>query len=148
MGYLFSWQNLLFSDSLFDSQLFLCMELSGCYYNSLGYNSSHTRIPQLDGTLHKKMKFSMKDFVSKCGQIRRKLRIWSDLMKKSLMKNFIFCTVATMLHQRVKHLSNSQNCCNASSQDMPVACLDLIVFRKKITTVIDEDRFTKSSGRT
>ena len=40
-----------------------------------------------------KMKFSIKDFCSKCGQIRRKLRIWSHLLKKSLMENFIFCAV-------------------------------------------------------
>ena len=40
-----------------------------------------------------KMKFSMKDFLSKCDQIRRKLRIWSHLLKKSLIENFIFCAV-------------------------------------------------------
>ena len=34
-----------------------------------------------------KMKFSIKDFSSKCGQIRRKLRIWSHLLEKSLLKN-------------------------------------------------------------
>ena len=39
------------------------------------------------------MKFSIKDFVSKCDQIRRKLRIWSHLLTKSLMENFIFCAV-------------------------------------------------------
>ena len=39
------------------------------------------------------MKFPIRDFFSKCDQIRRKLRIWSDLLKKSLMKNFIFCVV-------------------------------------------------------
>ena len=39
----------------------------------------------------KKKKFSMKDFFSKCGQIRRKLWIWSHLLKKSLIENFIFC---------------------------------------------------------
>ena len=38
-----------------------------------------------------KMKFSIKDFFSKCDQIRRKLRIWSHLLKKSLMENLIFC---------------------------------------------------------
>ena len=43
-----------------------------------------------------KMKFSIKDFLSKCDQIRRKL-------KKSLMENFIFCAV--LHHQR----------CNTSS---------------------------------
>ena len=40
-----------------------------------------------------KMKFSIKDFFSKCVQIRIFLRIWSHLLKKSLMKNFIFCAV-------------------------------------------------------
>ena len=29
----------------------------------------------------------------KCDQIRRKLRIWSHLLNKSLMENFIFCEV-------------------------------------------------------
>ena len=41
----------------------------------------------------KKMKFSIEDFYCKCDQIRRKLRIWSHLLKKSLMINFIFCVV-------------------------------------------------------
>ena len=40
-----------------------------------------------------KMKFSIMDFISKCDQFRRKLRIWSHLLKKSLMGNFIFCVV-------------------------------------------------------
>ena len=42
-------------------------------------------------TLHKRMKFSIKDLFSKCDQIHRELRIWSHLLKKSLKKNFIFC---------------------------------------------------------
>ena len=37
-----------------------------------------------------KMKFSYKDIFSKCGQIHRKLRIWSHLLKKSLMENLVF----------------------------------------------------------
>ena len=36
------------------------------------------------------MEFSIKDFFSKCDQIRRNLR---DLLKKSLVENFIFCAV-------------------------------------------------------
>ena len=40
-----------------------------------------------------KMKFFIKDFFSKCDQIRRKPRIWSHLLKKSAVKNFIFCAV-------------------------------------------------------
>ena len=39
------------------------------------------------------MKFSITDFFSKCDQIPRKLRIWSHLLKKSLIENFIFCAV-------------------------------------------------------
>ena len=40
-----------------------------------------------------KMKFFITDFFSKCDQIRSFLLIWSHLLKKSLMENFIFCTV-------------------------------------------------------
>ena len=39
------------------------------------------------------MKFYMKDFFSKCDQIRSFLPILSHLRKKSLMENFIFCAV-------------------------------------------------------
>ena len=42
---------------------------------------------------HKKTKFSIEDFLIKCDQIRRKLRIWSHLLKKSLVENFIFCAM-------------------------------------------------------
>ena len=38
-------------------------------------------------------KFLIKDFFRKCDQIHRFLRIWSHLLKKSLMENFIFCVV-------------------------------------------------------
>ena len=41
-----------------------------------------------------KMNLSIKDFFSKCDQIRSFLRIWSHLLKKSLMEKFIFCAVA------------------------------------------------------
>ena len=47
--------------------------------------------------LHKKWRFSLKDFFSKCDQIRRKLWIWSHLLKKPLMENFIFCVVTIFL---------------------------------------------------
>ena len=36
------------------------------------------------------MKFTIKDFFSKCDQIRRKLQIWSHSQKKSLMESVIF----------------------------------------------------------
>ena len=41
----------------------------------------------------KKLKFSIKDFFSKCDQIRSFLRIWLHLLKKFLMENFLFCAV-------------------------------------------------------
>ena len=51
-----------------------------------------------------KMKFSVKDFFSKCDQIRRFQRIWSPLLKKSFMENFIFLCSATMqLGQQLHH---------------------------------------------
>ena len=45
------------------------------------------------GYTAQKLKFYIKDFFINCDQIRRFLRIWSHLLKKSLMENFIFCTV-------------------------------------------------------
>ena len=39
------------------------------------------------------MKFSIKNFFSKCDQIRSFLWIWSHLLKKLLIENFIFCAV-------------------------------------------------------
>ena len=47
-------------------------------------------ITSLSGTAGK-VKCSIKNFFSKCDEIRRKLRIWSHLLKKSIMENFIFC---------------------------------------------------------
>ena len=43
-----------------------------------------------DESLHKKMKCSIKDFFSKCDQLRRKLRILSQTAE-ILMGNFIVC---------------------------------------------------------
>ena len=43
-----------------------------------------------------KVKFFIKDFFSKCDQIRSFLRIWSHLLKKSVMENFIFCAVSKL----------------------------------------------------
>ena len=54
-----------------------------------------------------KMKFSSKDFFSKCDQIRSFLQIWSHLLKKSLMENFIFCVVEK--HFLIKFQARSDN---------------------------------------
>ena len=49
----------------------------------------------INGLFHcTKKKFSIKDLFGKCEGISRKLRIWSHLLKKALMENFIFlCSV-------------------------------------------------------
>ena len=47
----------------------------------------------------KKMKFSIKDFFSKCDQIRSFLRIWSHLLKKLLVENFIFCAACVFFRK-------------------------------------------------
>ena len=59
--------------------------------------------------LHLKMKFSIKDFFSKCDQIRNFLQIWSHLLKKSLMENFIFCTVNSPTSEHKKDYSLTLN---------------------------------------
>ena len=46
--------------------------------------------------IHTAKKFSIKNFFSKCDQIRSFLWIWSYLLKKSLMENFIFCAVSVL----------------------------------------------------
>ena len=62
------------------------------YKHAITHSKRETFRPTRTGP---KMKFSIKDFFSKCGQIRSFLRIWSHLLNKSLMENFIFCIVTT-----------------------------------------------------
>ena len=50
------------------------------------------------------MKFSIKYFFSKCDQINSLLRIWSHLLKKSLMENFILRAVLVI--QRILSFLN------------------------------------------
>ena len=52
-----------------------------------------------------KMKFSIKDFFSKCVQIHRKMRLWSHLLNKSLMENFIFCAMS-LISSYINYLNN------------------------------------------
>ena len=56
------------------------------YHQSLNMIAAKTNTAQ-------KMKFSIKDFFSKCDHIRSTLRIRSHLLKRSSMENFIFCAV-------------------------------------------------------
>ena len=70
-----------------------CADLKGLKVrNSNGSAIKEVRSfdPPMITNTRRKMKCFMKFFFSKCDQIRRKLRIWSHLMKKSSMENFIF----------------------------------------------------------
>ena len=66
---------------------------------------------------NKKMKFSSKDFFSKCDQICSFLWVWSHLRKKCLTENFIFlCSVPYTYNPRsstvglLLHLQYYQKC--------------------------------------
>ena len=60
----------------------------------LNYNTDFNHTAQ-------KMKFSIKGFLSKCDQISSFLRIWSHLLKKSLMETFIFCAVLAIFEKLI-----------------------------------------------
>ena len=56
------------------------------------------------------MKFSITDFFSKRGQIRSFLRIWSHLLKKSVIENFIFLYgVKTVIQSRSRTSKPTRN---------------------------------------
>ena len=63
-----------------------------------------TSIDTLSNRAVQRTKFSIKDFASKCDQIRSKLRILSHLLQKSLMENFFLCAVLVTLknHELMK----------------------------------------------
>ena len=67
-------------------------------------------------TLHRKLKFSITDFFSKCDQIWSFLQIWSHLLKKSVIDNFMFWTVVVAAFSqshvilRCWHFQSSSNC--------------------------------------
>ena len=54
------------------------------------------------------LRFFIKNFFSKCDQIRRKLWIWSHLLKKFLMENFYFCAV-TVGQKKMCQINGNQN---------------------------------------
>ena len=72
------------------------------------------------------MKFSIKDFFSKWDQIRSFLRIWSHLLKNSVMENFIFCAVNSK--------SNSSN--GNDSHDIGKANSVMVIF----TLIVNEHK--------
>ena len=60
------------------------------------------------------MKFPIKDFFSKCVQIRSFLWIWSHLLKKSSMENFTFHAVLVYITRKTIFFSFPHNDLNES----------------------------------
>ena len=65
-----------------------------------------------------KMKFSIRDFFSKCDQIRRRLRIWSDLLKKSVLESLIFVQWLIM-YFRGRNFRDFRDFCSFSRNFLP-----------------------------
>ena len=61
-----------------------------CFFKLLTNYQNEASLSLTSRCTAQKMKFFIKNFFSKCDQI---FRIWSHLLKKFLMGNFIFCTV-------------------------------------------------------
>ena len=84
-------------------RVFFCFTLRKCikYIWKVCKSKSIFDIEYSQVTLHTKKKFSIKDFLSKCDQIHKwshHLRIWSHLLKKSLMENFISFALSQKTH--------------------------------------------------
>ena len=92
-----SWGNILTSVSLLKTCIIVVYYNTFCPYKYFSIQFLPGYVKHLQ-----KMKFSIKDFFSKCDQIRSFLRIWSHLLKKSLMENFIFCAVKSDNSKMIK----------------------------------------------
>ena len=72
---------------------YTCVCNSGYKGNGFDCEKDNSKCDKCLPSTALKMKFSIKNFFSKCDQIRIFLRIWSHLLRKSLMESFIFCAV-------------------------------------------------------
>ena len=111
-------------DKIGTGQPRLCQRLPNTYfkiqviYNKVVYSIGVISKSVNQYTAHK-MKFSIKDFFSKCDQIHRKLRIWSHLLKKSLMENFVFGAVLALIW---KISIECFSCLNIKLSDYKFSC--------------------------
>ena len=85
------------------------------------------------------------NFFSKCDQICMELQIWSWLLKKSLMENYIFCAVSysnmsdtrnNSFFQRVRTFSHSTKLSKTSDLDHLTVSLQAEEIPKRATTLI------------
>ena len=108
-------------------KLKVAFKIALCISNKTGQLSLPLIRHYINRPLHNKMKFSMKDFFSKCDQICRKLKIWSHLLKKSLMGNFSFYAV-----DHAFKCVNLENCVtnNGLIDKYELACYIKVPFKK------------------
>ena len=113
----------------------LVSPLGKFYQNYLRYNAQ-------------KMKFLAKDFSSKCDQILKKLRIWSQLLKISLFENFIFCAVLLSLFIKlcyheflIKDFQCNDNFLAASAIQLSFKVFSFYLTRRKMTNFFVNDQF-------
>ena len=87
-------------------------------------------------SIAQKMKFPIKDFFSRCDQIRSKLWIWSHLLKKSLMENFIFCAVKGAVYLFYDggpyHIETSPLICRNHSIDLLCKPMDWFLYDRDL----------------
>ena len=83
----------LIQESVHQKAIYFCLAEIKKHENGAAWKYNSQINSEYMSSSTQKMKFSIKDFFSKCDQIRRKLRIWSHLQKKCLTENFIFCPV-------------------------------------------------------
>ena len=95
------WQSLISQtftqEKLFQKTWFFIICTCQNTYNKKTCPASSYKGPPTHASTAQKMKFSIKDFLSKCHQRRSFLQIWSHLLKKYLMENFIFCAVFKLI---------------------------------------------------
>ena len=97
---------ILFSQLYF--QQHLVYETVKCEVKTCSDMSDHTHLKQIHTA--QKIKFFIKDFLCKCDQIHSFLRIWSNLLKKSLMENFIVVQCQRRIQKSAKHLRQRRFC--------------------------------------
>ena len=101
------------------------------------------RVADMLQTLHKKMKLFIQDFFSKCDKIRRKLRMQLHLLKKSLIENFIFCSLRVFNFAKFNKICASR--CFVKQQEKPFCHTPLfmkycvivrnIIFKKELRDI-------------
>ena len=75
-----------------------------CFYKEFTITERVSRIVINGGYTAQKMKVFIKDFFSKCDQIRRKLQIWSHLLKKSSRKSSFFAQCYIVFKKLASHM--------------------------------------------